>query len=175
MMRAAGVITEQDVWRALADVEDPELPVNIVDLGIVHAVDVRPDGCVVELIPTFSGCPALEIIRGRAVARLRELGLRDVDVRWDLGLAWAPDRISAAGQARLREYGIVGGDAAAAAARAGARCPFCDSADTERTTGFGPALCRVIYRCRCCRNVFEGMKRPGTLIHLASPIPRSLR
>lgn len=175
MMDPVGAVTEQDVWRALAEVEDPELPIGIVDLGIVDTVAVGPDNrVVVELIPTFGGCPALEIIRGRATDRLSELGLPDAEVRWNPAGAWAPDRISATGQAQLRAHGIAGGDeAAAAAAPTGARCPFCDSADTERASGFGATLCRVVYACRCCRNVFEGMKRPGTLIRPAKLIPPS--
>jgi len=174
MMDAVGAVTQQDVWRALAEVEDPELPIGIVDLGIVEAVSMGANGrLVVELIPTFSGCPALEVIRERVISRLRELGVADAEVRWKLGPSWDPGRISAAGRAQLREHGITGGDPAAAAARSGARCPFCDSDDTERASGFGPALCRVVYRCRCCRNVFEGMKRPGTLIRLANAAPRA--
>ena len=169
-----GPVDEHDVWRALADVEDPELPIGIVDLGIVDAVTIGRDGRVaVELIPTFSGCPALEVIRERVIECLWDLGVRDSEVRWKLGPAWDPGRISAAGRAQLRAHGITGGDPAAAAAESGARCPFCDSEDTERASGFGPALCRVVYRCRCCRNVFEGMKRPGTLIRLAEAAPRS--
>jgi ring-1,2-phenylacetyl-CoA epoxidase subunit PaaD len=155
MMAAESIVDERDVWRALEKVEDPELPIGIVDLGIVDAVTMDRDGhVVVDLIPTFSGCPALEVIRERVIDSLQELGVANAEVRWKLGPAWDPGRISSAGRAQLREHGITGGDPAAAAAASGARCPFCNSEDTERASGFGPALCRVVYRCRCCRNIF---------------------
>lgn len=156
--------TEQEIRDVLQTVEDPELPVNILDLGMVEAVSLVPTGEVqVQLIPTFVGCPALEIIRSRILARLQEHGVQDATVTWNLTTPWEPSRISVAGRSQLAAYGITAGDdITAAAAPRGALCPHCLSSNTERTSSFGTALCRVGYYCHDCRNSFEGMKRPGT-------------
>lgn len=157
-------VTEKDIRDILQAVEDPELPVSILDLGIVEGVCVAPTGKVeVQLIPTFVGCPALEVIRNRVLDCLQEHGVQDMTVTWNMTTPWEPRRISAIGRAQLAAYGMTAGDdITSAAAPTGASCPHCLSSHTERTSSFGAALCRVAYYCHDCHNSFDGMKRPGT-------------
>jgi len=164
------MLSENKIWEGLRQVEDPELQVGIVDLGIVDKVTVGSDGRTrVKLVPTFVGCPALEIIRNRTLERLEELGVENAQVIWSFDEAWNPSRISRAGREQLAEFGIAAGDAfTARAAPEGAECPYCNSSDTERTTGFGPTICRAVYYCRSCGHSFEGVKNPGACASMHS-------
>ena len=174
MVSASPHRTEREaaVWRALADIPDPEIPaIGLVDLGVIGEVDLRDDGSVrVQLLPTFVGCPAIGVMQEHIVARLGELGLAD-DVVVDLGFdpPWTSDRISERGRERLRASGF----APPAPARVGpeligleelavmpiAECPYCGSRNTTMDNPFGPTLCRAIYHCDDCRQPFEQFKR----------------
>ena len=154
------------LWIALEDVKDPEIPVvSIVEMGMVHRLDMAPAGAVfVEILPTFSGCPALEVIRERVADRLTaEEGVTSVDVRFVRDPLWSTDRITSDGRAKLRSFGI----APAAPARGrplavvqaqSVPCPFCGSSRTVMDNLFGPTPCRSLYRCLDCRNPFERFK-----------------
>jgi ring-1,2-phenylacetyl-CoA epoxidase subunit PaaD len=152
------------VLALLADVPDPELPMlSIVDLGIVHRVDVgSDDGPIrVEILPTFVGCPALELIKGSIAERVGTLG-RPVDVVATFAVPWTSDRISAAGREALAAAGIAppGRDASPAPIALEPRvpCPYCGSRDTVLENAFGPTQCRTIRFCRGCRQPFEAIK-----------------
>jgi ring-1,2-phenylacetyl-CoA epoxidase subunit PaaD len=140
--------------RALLEtVHDPEIPtVSIVDLGLVHDVRVDDERIVVELLPTFVACPALELIRTTVGDALVPLG-RPVDVSFTFVVPWTTDRLSDAGRAGLRRAGI-----ASPAEPADVRCPFCGSASVSMDSAFGPALCRSLFYCRACRQPFEAFK-----------------
>ena len=131
---------------------DPELPmVSIVDLGMVGAV--RVDGSIeVELLPTYVGCPALELIRAAVTDRLAPLGL-PVRVSASFETPWTSGRITPSGLAALASAGI-----APPTEPADARCPLCASADVVRDSLFGPTQCRSLYYCRACRQPFEAIK-----------------
>jgi ring-1,2-phenylacetyl-CoA epoxidase subunit PaaD len=145
---------ESDVRAALADVADPEIPiVSIVDLGMVERVQVGADGIDVELLPTFVGCPALELIRSAVVERLHAFG-RPVRVEFGFRVPWTSDRISEAGRERLRAAGF----APPVDDPAATRCPHCGSADVALDNLFGPTQCRSLFYCRSCRQPFEGVK-----------------
>jgi ring-1,2-phenylacetyl-CoA epoxidase subunit PaaD len=147
-------VDEHAVRSALATIPDPELPVlSIVDLGIVHAVDVRPDVIDVAILPTFVGCPALDVIRSTISARLEDQFHRPATVRTTFEVPWTSDRISAYGREALRGVGI------APPAEPGAvRCPHCDSGDVAMDSVFGPTQCRSLFYCRTCRQPFEALK-----------------
>jgi ring-1,2-phenylacetyl-CoA epoxidase subunit PaaD len=167
--RADPLTLEAAVWAALAEVRDPEIPpVSITDLGIVERVVVTDDAVEIELLPTFAGCPALDVIRadaeraGVAVAEDRE-----VEVRFVYSPPWTSDRITPAGREALRSYGLTPpgeGLVFLPLASLGtatvdpAPCPFCGSTDTELESAFGPTLCRSTHFCRTCRNAFEAFK-----------------
>lgn len=146
-------VDESAVRLALADVMDPELPVlSIVDLGIVHRVAVGPDGIEVTFLPTFVGCPALELIRTAIADRLAAFGL-PVRVAATFEIPWTSDRISPAGLDALARVGIAPPVPADAV-----RCPMCASPDVIMDGLFGPTQCRSLYYCRSCRQPFEAIK-----------------
>jgi ring-1,2-phenylacetyl-CoA epoxidase subunit PaaD len=148
------VLDEAAVRAALSEITDPEIPtISIVDLGIVHRADVGPDGTIrVELLPTFVGCPAIELIRLAVSDRLRSFG-RSVEVSVSFEVPWTSDRISPDGRERLRRSGFAPpGDIDAV------RCPYCDSARVAMDSIFGPTLCRSLFYCRDCRQPFEAFK-----------------
>src|SRR5439155_15316314 len=162
------------VWDALAGVHDPEIPpCTITDLGIVERVHVTTDAVEVDLLPTFSGCPALDVIREDAESAVRRaVPEHDVRVRFVYSPPWTSDRITANGQEALRSHGLTPPGqgatrvviplASLAPGTTGATCPFCGSSDTVLESAFGPTLCRSTHFCRSCRNPFEAFK-PKTL------------
>jgi ring-1,2-phenylacetyl-CoA epoxidase subunit PaaD len=147
-------------WRALADVLDPEVPVlSVLDLGIVRGVDELDDGTLeVALTPTYSGCPAVEVIEAEVVAALAPLG--PVRMRRQHAPAWTTDWISDEGRRKLREYGIAppGSTAIRIVPRQTVPCPRCASAHTERLSAFGATACKALWRCLACREPFEHFK-----------------
>jgi ring-1,2-phenylacetyl-CoA epoxidase subunit PaaD len=151
---------DQALRAALADVEDPELPISIVDMGLVHTITAREGRVRVELLPTFTGCPALGVIRDRARRRLLAIpGVTDAEVVFVFEPPWTVDRMSDAGRARLAAHGLsvpLGEHDTGPIV-----CPHCGSADTVLENAFGPTLCRNIYYCGACRNPIERFKPPA--------------
>jgi ring-1,2-phenylacetyl-CoA epoxidase subunit PaaD len=156
----------EEVKVALADVHDPEIPaISIVDLGIVHAVDIDPGrGAIrVELLPTFVGCPALDAMRDAVECRLAAFD-REVDVRFVFSVPWTSDRITPAGHDALRRSGFAPPSGSAAldaplvVLETPVPCPLCGSARTRLENAFGPASCRSIRYCMSCRQPFEQFK-----------------
>jgi ring-1,2-phenylacetyl-CoA epoxidase subunit PaaD len=156
-------MTREAVWEALAEVPDPEIPVlSVVDLGLVHAVELDGERLRVELLPTFVGCPALELIRQSVAERLAGMAPR-VEVEMTFEVPWTSDRITADGRRKLRESGFAppGGTRplfATIPVRPSATCPWCGSADTTLENLFGPTLCRSVFWCNRCRQPFEQFK-----------------
>jgi ring-1,2-phenylacetyl-CoA epoxidase subunit PaaD len=154
----------QAAWRRLAGVLDPEVPVlSVLDLGIVRSVEEADDGTLdVVLTPTYSGCPAVEVIEASVREALEPLGA--VRVQRRLAPAWTTDWISDEGRRKLREYGIAPpgrcGDAAPVRVvpRQSVACPRCGSAHTERLSAFGATACKALWRCLACREPFEHFK-----------------
>ena len=153
----------QEAWRVLEGVLDPEVPaLSVCDLGIVR--DVRPAatgaGVEVVLTPTYSGCPATELISDSVQQALEQAGHGPVQVTLQRAPAWTTDWISAEGREKLRRYGIAPPGACADAqpihlVARGITCPRCDSPRTERLSAFGSTACKSLYRCLACREPFE--------------------
>jgi ring-1,2-phenylacetyl-CoA epoxidase subunit PaaD len=161
-MPAPALVDEQAVWAALAEVPDPEIPaVSVVDLGIVHRVDVEPDMIRVEILPTFVGCPAVEMMRSAIADRLAGLAPR-VDVDVTFAVPWTSDRITTEGRQRLAASGFAppaaGGLDGPIQLGLAVTCPYCGSRRTVMENTFGPTLCRSIYYCAACRQPFEQFK-----------------
>lgn len=162
-------LDEATVRAALTEVMDPELPMlSVVDLGIIHRVSVAPgDGPIrVEILPTFIGCPALELIKASIATRLGAFG-RPVEVTATFEVPWTSDRISPAGRQALLEAGIAppGGPGSSGVAASGlidleprVACPHCGSRRTTIENLFGPTQCRTIRYCADCRQPFESIK-----------------
>jgi ring-1,2-phenylacetyl-CoA epoxidase subunit PaaD len=161
-------LIELEVMEALGRVHDPEIPpLSITDLGIVERVHVTDATVEVELLPTFSGCPALDVIHEDVRRAVREVaGERDIRVSFVLSPPWTSDRITPAGREALKSYGLTppgsGGAFVPLAGlqrpESGVPCPFCGSTDTFLESAYGPTLCRTTHFCRACRNPFEGFK-----------------
>jgi ring-1,2-phenylacetyl-CoA epoxidase subunit PaaD len=160
---AAAAVDEQQVRSALQDVTDPEIPViSIVDLGIVHGVRVEGGRINVDILPTFIGCPALEVIRSAVAERLAAFGL-PVEVRISHAVPWSSDRISPAGRQALERAGFapparIGPEPALIELGRAVRCPHCGSGRTVLENAFGPTQCRAIHHCTACRQPFEAFK-----------------
>ncbi|MCT1363679.1 MULTISPECIES: 1,2-phenylacetyl-CoA epoxidase subunit PaaD [unclassified Microbacterium] len=156
---------EAQAWRIAAAVPDPEVPVlTIEDLGVLRAVELRGERVVVDITPTYSGCPAMDTIRDDVVLALTAAGFADVEVRLVLSPAWTTDWMSDAGKQKLREYGIAppSGRAAMPAGpirlALSVRCPRCGSLDTREVSRFGSTSCKALYECRACLEPFDHFK-----------------
>ena len=158
-------VTEHDVWEALAEIPDPEIPdISLVDLGVIKGVDVDGERVRVDFTPTFMGCPALEHMRRAIEERVEQLG-GEPEVRVLLDDSWSTDDISHEGREKLRAAGF----APPAPRQAGKlelvqlqgaafRCPYCGSTATRLENLFGPTPCRSIRYCDACRQPFEQFK-----------------
>ncbi|MEK0418596.1 MAG: hypothetical protein RI949_2602 [Pseudomonadota bacterium] len=165
---------EQAAWRVLDDVLDPEVPVlSVRDLGIVRAVESLEEGMRVVLTPTYSGCPATEVICDSVRQALESAGFGPVTVSLQRAPAWTTEWMSDEGRRKLREYGIAPPGAVQppgptpmtffprrplAAAPEVLNCPRCGSAHTERLSAFGSTACKSMHRCLTCREPFEHFK-----------------
>jgi ring-1,2-phenylacetyl-CoA epoxidase subunit PaaD len=148
------------VWSALDTVTDPEIPVvSIVDMGIVAKVSLDDGHVIVEMTPTFAGCPALDVIRENIRHAVRAAGFENVRVDVVFDPPWTSDRITPEGRRKLKSFGLA---PPACDAREGfvaaVPCPHCDSPDTTLESLFGPTLCRAIHYCNACRQSFEQFK-----------------
>jgi ring-1,2-phenylacetyl-CoA epoxidase subunit PaaD len=159
------VVTAEQVWEALAEIPDPEIPViSLVDLGVIRSVHVTNHHVRIEFTPTFLGCPALEVMRDAMATRVAALGA-EPEVQVVTDDSWSTDRITPEGREKLRASGF-----APPAPRANAgpqlvqlqsnafRCPYCGSRDTALENIFGPTPCRSVRYCRSCRQPFEQFK-----------------
>jgi ring-1,2-phenylacetyl-CoA epoxidase subunit PaaD len=158
------VVTEAQVWAALAEVPDPEIPViSVVDLGVVRDVRVDEERVHVEFTPTFLGCPALEVMREQMSERIAQLGA-EPEVEVVLDDSWSTDRITAEGREKLRAAGFApppprsAGPTLVQLQSKGFRCPYCGSRDTALENIVGPTPCRSLRYCRDCKQPFEQFK-----------------
>ena len=163
---------ERRIWEELARIADPEIPaISLVDLGVIGSVIVDGDRARIEILPTFVGCPAVEVMRGEVSERIGALGVAErVEVEISFQPPWTSERISPAGRERLRLSGFAPPHAGPTipdqasgldelAVLPIAECPYCGSRNTTLENPFGPTLCRAIYHCADCRQPFEQMKR----------------
>jgi len=152
---------ERRVWAALAEVADPELPLlSVVDLGLIGDVEASSARIRVELLPTFVGCHALEVMQAAIVERLVAFADR-VEVEPVFDPPWTSDRISNEGRQRLTAMGVAPpgrGGATVISLDAPVACPLCGSTRTRMENAFGPTQCRAIRYCLACRNPFEAFK-----------------
>ncbi|MFL6659664.1 MAG: 1,2-phenylacetyl-CoA epoxidase subunit PaaD [Massilia sp.] len=160
------------VWDWLGEVADPEIPViSVVDLGIVRDVAFDGDACVVTITPTYSGCPAMQVIAESVEQALHAKGLDQVRLVNQLSPAWTTDWMSEAGKAALKGYGIAppaqqvidisglhAGVKRVGTPRLTVACPNCGSTHTELTSQFGSTPCKALYKCLDCREPFDYFK-----------------
>jgi ring-1,2-phenylacetyl-CoA epoxidase subunit PaaD len=156
-------VLRQRAWDVAARVVDPEIPVlTIADLGVLRDVAVN-DGCVeVAITPTYSGCPAMNMITLEIELALEREGIHHSKVRTVLSPAWTTDWMSDDGRRKLKEYGIAppqaGSGRRALFGEQMVACPQCGSDDTEVLSEFGSTSCKALWRCRSCREPFDYFK-----------------
>jgi ring-1,2-phenylacetyl-CoA epoxidase subunit PaaD len=159
----ATALSREQVLDWLSEVADPEIPVlTIIDLGIVRDVLVE-DVVTVALSPTYSGCPATEVIEQSVIAALEKNGVESVRIQRVLSPPWTTDWISNAGREKLLAYGIAPPTQGASkrALLDGSRdigCPRCGSRNTSIVSEFGSTACKAAYRCDACLEPFEYFK-----------------
>ena len=177
MNTATAALDAAQVWAWLGDVPDPEIPViSVVDLGIVRAVDVvSSEECIVTITPTYSGCPAMQVIADAVTQALRSHGVAKVTLVNQLAPAWTTDWMSEAGKAKLKGYGIAppqqqvidisglrsgtaGGVKRQPMPTLEVICPNCGSTHTQLTSQFGSTPCKALYKCIDCREPFDYFK-----------------
>ena len=170
----AGSIPVATIWSWLDEVPDPELPVvSVVDLGIVREIAWSASAGEAELVvtitPTYSGCPATEVIADSIRAALQNHGIGKVRLQTRLAPAWTTDWLSDTARDKLRRFGITppaekAGEHVVDASRIFRRgaaaicCPRCGSADTQRVSQFGSTPCKALYRCKSCSEPFDYLK-----------------
>ena len=153
----------QRAWDVAATVVDPEIPVlTIADLGVLRDVTVRDGKVEVAITPTYSGCPAMNMITLEIELALQREGFRGSKVRTVLSPAWTTDWMSEDGRRKLREYGIAppqkGSGRRALFGEQQVACPQCGSEDTEVLSEFGSTSCKALWRCKSCREPFDYFK-----------------
>ncbi|SFW97714.1 1,2-phenylacetyl-CoA epoxidase subunit PaaD [Marinospirillum alkaliphilum] len=157
-------LTETQLWQLLDEVKDPEVPVvSVVELGIVRSIQWLDNQLQVAVTPTYSGCPATELIEQQIAAALMQAGIRDPQVTRVLNPAWTTDWISDSGREKLRAYGIAPpqGSASKMTLLGHAEqisCPHCGSSHTEQVSEFGSTACKALYRCIDCLEPFDYFK-----------------
>lgn len=156
-------ISSERIWQALEGIPDPEIPVvSITDMGMVRDVQVDGERVTVTFTPTFSGCPALHVIRDSIGQAVRDLGVENVEVKSTLTPPWTTDWMNADARERLRQYGIAppapAGEGLITLEAEPTRCPRCGSLNVNLTASFGSTLCKRLYVCGSCKEPFEGFK-----------------
>ena len=158
-------ITEATVWKLLEEVKDPEVPVlSVVDLGIIRAVKVAGDAISITITPTYSGCPAMDVISMDIRLKLIEQGFRNVSITQSLSPAWTTDWMSEAGKRKLQAFGIAPPlpkqqfCSSELFREEAVPCPRCQSYHTELISRFSSTACKAMYRCQSCHEAFDYFK-----------------
>jgi len=159
------MVTLSSIRSAVAAVVDPEIRViTIEELGILRDVSIQDSRVLVTITPTYSGCPAMDVIRADVADAARRAGAVDVDVRTVLSPAWSTDRISADGRAKLAAAGIAPpgpvhlSGPVPVTIGVTVKCPRCGSIDTQELSRFGSTACKSLRRCRACTEPFDHIK-----------------
>ena len=170
-MVAINTIVQKEIWKILESVADPEVPVlSVIDLGIVRKVEPSGEndsspGWIIYITPTYTGCPAMDMITMNIKLALAEHGFKNVKVVSILSPAWTTDWMSEEGKRKLKEYGIAPPnpkqqvcDNRIFASEEAVQCPHCNSFHTHRVSEFGSTACKSLYQCDDCREPFDYFK-----------------
>jgi ring-1,2-phenylacetyl-CoA epoxidase subunit PaaD len=159
------MINEKKIWNILEEVKDPEVPVlSVIDLGIVRSVKTSEDKIDIAITPTYSGCPAMDVISMDIRLKLIEKGYRNVSIQQQLSPAWTTDWMSEEGKRKLKTFGIAPPNpkqqfcTSEMFQQEAVQCPRCDSYHTELVSQFGSTACKSMYRCLDCKEAFDHFK-----------------
>lgn len=167
-MVATATIEEKKIWSILETVTDPEVPVlTVIDLGIVRDIKINAEEIEVIITPTYTGCPAMDMIAANIKLALTEHGFLKTKITSVLSPAWTTDWMSEAGKRKLKEYGIAppqtrsdprNGGAGCPGLTVNIECPQCQSTNTKLISEFGSTACKALYQCNDCKEPFDYFK-----------------
>ena len=156
---------EQKIWLILDEVKDPEVPVlSIIDLGIVRSLHMEDDQVSMVITPTYSGCPAMDVIQMDIRLKLLEKGYKNISIQQSLSPAWTTDWMTEEGKRKLKEFGIAPPNpkqqfcTSDMFQQEAVQCPRCNSFNTEAISQFGSTACKALYRCLNCKEAFDYFK-----------------
>jgi ring-1,2-phenylacetyl-CoA epoxidase subunit PaaD len=159
------MIDEKQIWNILEEVKDPEVPVlSVIDLGIVRSVKTSDNNINIIITPTYSGCPAMDVINMDIRLKLIEKGYRSITIQQQLSPAWTTDWMSEEGKQKLKAFGIAPPNpkqqfcTAEMFQQEAVQCPRCNSWHTELISQFGSTACKSMYRCLDCKEAFDHFK-----------------
>jgi ring-1,2-phenylacetyl-CoA epoxidase subunit PaaD len=159
------MILKKEIWTLLEEVKDPEVPVlSVVDLGIIRSVNTSRERIDIVITPTYSGCPAMDVISMDIRLKLIEKGYRNVHIQQQLSPAWTTDWMSEEGKKKLEAFGIAPPNPKQQFCttdmfrQEAVQCPRCDSWHTELISQFGSTACKSMYRCVDCKEAFDHFK-----------------
>ena len=150
---------EKAIWQIVQTVADPEVPVlSILDLGIVRDVLLHEDEIEIKITPTYSACPAMDMIALNIRLALIEHGYKKIKITSILSPAWTTDWMSEEGKQKLKAYGIAAPDKRFSITKDGVECPHCNSTNTILISEFGSTPCKALYQCNDCKEPFDYFK-----------------
>ena len=159
------MISEKEIWNILEEVKDPEVPVlSVIDLGIIRSVKINNDQINIVVTPTYSGCPALDVINMDIRLKLIEKGYCNIFIQQQLSPAWTTDWMSEEGKKKLKDFGIAPPNPKQQFCKQemfqqeAVQCPRCNSYHTELISQFGSTACKSMYRCLDCKETFDHFK-----------------
>ena len=164
-MNTGTAVLEKDIWELLESVMDPEVPViSIIDLGVVREINYKDEHCHIKITPTYSGCPAMQVIEDDICSTLKENGIDNISIETVLSPAWTTDWLSENAREKLKAYGIAPPEKnsvdknALFAKPKKIQCPQCQSHNTKMVSQFGSTACKALYRCEDCLEPFDYFK-----------------
>jgi ring-1,2-phenylacetyl-CoA epoxidase subunit PaaD len=157
------IFTKDDILTLLDDVKDPEIPVlSLIDLGVITQVTINNEHVLVEMTPTFVGCPAMDFMKNEVLEKLKANGIEHAEVTISFKEPWSSDKISEKGKLALKKFGLAPPMPSHLFTDIEVLdqipCPRCEGTNTELKNPFGPTLCRSIHFCHDCREAFEQFK-----------------
>jgi ring-1,2-phenylacetyl-CoA epoxidase subunit PaaD len=145
--------SSKEISEILSQIPDPEIPViNIADLGILRNVEVKDDSVIVDITPTYSGCPAMKMIEDQIREELHKAGIENIIVNHILSPAWTTDWMNDDAKEKLKKFGI------APPTQRKVKCPHCNSENVEVVSQFGSTACKALYKCNDCKEPFDFFK-----------------
>jgi ring-1,2-phenylacetyl-CoA epoxidase subunit PaaD len=148
-------ISAKAIWRLMKEIPDPEIPVlSIIDLGIVRDIKMDDENIEIIITPTYSGCPAMDMIQMNIRMSLLSQGCQNIKITTVLSPAWTTDWMNEEAKQKLKNYGI----ASPQKRNAEVKCPLCNSLDTKLISQFGSTACKALYQCNDCKEPFDYFK-----------------
>lgn len=162
-MITAPDISKEKILQLLEEVNDPEVPVlSVMDLGIVRGVEIKDGKIIISITPTYSGCPAMDVIRMNIRLKMLENGYKNTEIKTILSPAWTTEWMTQSGKQKLKAFGIAPPNPSHSVCDLNAfqedeavQCPHCNSYNTQIVSRFGSTACKALYKCNDCSEPFD--------------------